>query len=238
MNRDQFWALVDEIGWGTRTTDCDAVEKMLLKRFTPAEAEEARDHFEECWGALYTILSPLFSFSGALDADGVYIRSHISDDSFSDLCYHIVGLGREEWQRNIDNPKLAETRAKDRDYVESFGACFPWEDTYEYLNLAVYVGRAEELATYTYTEAQDKGFCAPEMQLVVASMTLLCDEKVTEFMATREQTEAAVEKIAAEGRSRVEQLLGYMVGVDGGTVFNPWMVKNLYSDMDRYIVNF
>ncbi len=224
MNRDQFWALVDQIGWGTRTTDCATVEKMLLKRFTRIEAEEVRDHLEECWNAVYKALVEAEVHTG-------------SDDGFCDLCYHIVGLGRDEWQRNIDNPNLAKTRANADNYVESFGYCFPCEDSYDSLDVARYVERADEMVT-KYTEAQKKRFCGSEKQLVVSSMMLLRDENVTEFIATREQTEAAAEKIAEEGRWRIEQLLGAMPVVDGGSVFNPWMVKNLYSDVDRYIVNF
>jgi hypothetical protein len=53
-----------------------------------------------------------------------------SDDGFSDLLAHIVGLGKEEYCAVLENPKLAFDRANKHDYEESFAYCIPYEEDY------------------------------------------------------------------------------------------------------------
>jgi len=52
-----------------------------------------------------------------------------SDDSTSDCLWHIVGLGKSEYERNYANPFLIEKRAKLHGYVENFGYCFHEPDS-------------------------------------------------------------------------------------------------------------
>jgi len=47
------------------------------------------------------------------------------DDSFGDLAYHIIGLGRKSYLKNLYNPELAWERSHKGRYTECFLYCFP-----------------------------------------------------------------------------------------------------------------
>jgi len=52
----------------------------------------------------------------------------VSDDGFQDLTAHIVGLGEAEYSKVCKDPRLAVTRASNRDYTESFRYALPQVD--------------------------------------------------------------------------------------------------------------
>ena len=47
-----------------------------------------------------------------------------SDDGFSDLRYHIVGMGQETFDEAVRDPQVMQTRARQSNYKESFAYCF------------------------------------------------------------------------------------------------------------------
>jgi hypothetical protein len=54
-------------------------------------------------------------------------------DSWDDTLAHIIGLGEEEYQKNINEPELIVKREHDGDNEESFSYCIP--DRYDYSKL-------------------------------------------------------------------------------------------------------
>jgi hypothetical protein len=60
----------------------------------------------------------------------------LSDDGWSDCMSHIVGLGKDEFEKTLKNPELAWERSmagygKPRGYQESFLYCIPDEEDYD-----------------------------------------------------------------------------------------------------------
>ena len=54
----------------------------------------------------------------------------LGGDSFSDLCYHVVGMGKSFFESVLKQPKLVLGLS----YVESFAYCIPGEFQYELLS--------------------------------------------------------------------------------------------------------
>lgn len=121
-NIDNFWSLVNEIGWGTKTTDYESVESFLMNKYSWEQCEEFRMIAHNFQNDLY---KSCFS-----------VVKSLGDDSFNDLLYHIVGLGHEEYQKVLKKPSLANERAIKYDFKESFIYCFPHKHDYEKKNLS------------------------------------------------------------------------------------------------------
>lgn len=117
VSADRFWSLVDEIGWGTKTTDYEAIRSDLSRRFSSDEIEQYKDVLRELQYELMDVISAYEERTGKSTGTG--------DDGFSDLTAHIVGLGRTEYEATLRDPGRAVRRAKKRDYKESFSYAFP-----------------------------------------------------------------------------------------------------------------
>ena len=62
-------------------------------------------------------------------------------DSCDDNLAHIVGLGRTEFRRNMESPRLIRERERTKiDYKESFAYCIPFEEDYDLLTDEGYEG--------------------------------------------------------------------------------------------------
>ncbi|MEX2443121.1 MAG: hypothetical protein WD492_05930 [Alkalispirochaeta sp.] len=111
MTENEFWRIVAEIGWPE--ADDDEAKYQFMKTYPPAVAEQFSEIFGEKKRALRR-------------AGGVQAVC----DSWDDTLAHIVGLGREEWQRNMDHPHLMVEREEALQYRESFAYCIPFADDY------------------------------------------------------------------------------------------------------------
>ena len=134
----EFWEIVEEIDWPNNTdTNPDIIKKGLLKRFSPKELVKFRERLDHVRGELIRALE---DWERRCDK-----RLECSDDGFSDLTYHIVGCGKEEFAKTIKDPYRAYDRSRKFDYVESFGYCIPYEDEHKYLGIAHYQKYARRL---------------------------------------------------------------------------------------------
>lgn len=111
----EFWAEVEKIGWVTKTENTDEVKARLLREWPKEKTVRMRAVFRALMARLYTTLG------------GV---SGVSDDGFSDLRAHIIGLGKVEYERVLYDPDLAQQRANKNAYTESFSYCLPYETDY------------------------------------------------------------------------------------------------------------
>jgi len=114
---DQFWTEVAHIGWGTKTTDYNAIKKELLSRWTP----EFANSFDAILGKKVRDLQNEIEQWEKLDGR----KAECGDDSFSDLTHHIAGLGKDVYEATMTDPELAFNRAREDDYTESFSYAIP-----------------------------------------------------------------------------------------------------------------
>jgi hypothetical protein len=124
MSVDEFWALVAEIDWASRQAQPEAEGKRFLReRLSREEAAAFDEHLQTFRFALHDVLGEWEEETGAEFETG--------DDGFDDLICHIIGLGRQEYEAVVSDPRRALERAQSGDYRESFRYLVPWPEDYE-----------------------------------------------------------------------------------------------------------
>jgi hypothetical protein len=230
MNEQEFWDLVDSIGWGTKTTDNDVVRKRLLNELTPEQMEQMREHFSEFQGQLYEL------------AEEIDIEN-VSDDGLSDLTAHIVGLGKAEFERHVNSPKEIQVRANLREYTESFSYCIPSPDDLVWLDVASYQKRAaQERKLYETIMCDD-----PHLEDIQGDLNTICMAlEIMEggewqaFLTYEKKVKKALDNIKRHFESMDKDMaaLGYVPSCDmSNNVRNPWGVLNLFGDVKTYLLN-
>lgn len=212
MNEQKFWDLVAEIGWGTKTTNYKEVRQNLLNRLSVEEMKTVNELAHQFQVKLQSV------------SDLDYCC-----DTWDDCTAHIVGLGKEEYEKNIADPSLIMDRYNDGDYVESFSYCLPVSLDYE--KLSYYT---EWINHIILIYAQAKQNFDPQLcDKVLSAMKLLRNGRNEEFLATEQEVVDAVEKIASDYYEKLRRLSRFAV-VDGGSVGNKWGVLNLFTDVKEY----
>lgn len=108
---DHYWRIIAELGWGTKTTDYKALKQELKESQTEATINQLEIFVWEKQKGLMEHL---------VDAAGSEGINYASDDGFSDLTAHIVGLGKAKYLEVIDRPSIAMEMGINIDYAESF----------------------------------------------------------------------------------------------------------------------
>jgi hypothetical protein len=224
MNREEFWKLVDEIGWGTKTTDYSAISKRLRKTLTCEQALSLSDHVDAACTELARAINPYFDEKG----------EWFGGDSQSDFLHHVVGLGQKEWQKCIDKPKRAHKRFCKGDYKESFAYAIPYKDDYEKQgNLSAFFdwidGQRE-----IYEGGRLDGYPAAPFDRILTALSLLRDGDIIGFLATEESICDDARAIAREAEQRIRKLGGWCI--DGSSVANEHGIINLYRDVKDYLI--
>lgn len=133
----QFWQMVDELDW-PRSADQKhrvKVQVAFLKKHAKEVIAEFDRQVVEKTCRVAEAISAYEAESGE--------SAGASDDGFHDLCCHLVGLGRKEYERALLNPKLGVLRGKQGDYQENFGYVISGLDDLENaLAPQTYVNRA------------------------------------------------------------------------------------------------
>lgn len=114
MDMEQFWHIVGEIGWPN--IHYDDARYWFMQNYSKEEADEFskiflthKDRLNKAAGDSYCC------------------------DSWDDTTAHIIGLGREEFERHIETPRLIFEREENTDYRESFAYCIPHSKDYKKL---------------------------------------------------------------------------------------------------------
>lgn len=214
MTRDEFWAEVARIGWGTKTTDTRAI-KIELMRKGPDHCEGMRKHFDAVDSELYQ----------ATDMGGC--------DSYDDCRRQIIGLGKEEFERVLSSssPKAeAQRRYDEGDYTESFAYCIPYESDYEDLKPERFTkwaaGEVEELLeTIDAVRSADSELGHKQLTLLEILRAIEAGDFDT---ALEREAEARhlVEAIKRDWRALIE-------GLGGRFSWNEWGTLNLFSDLRK-----
>ena len=113
-----FWAEVAHFGWGTKTTDCDAIKRDILERWDDEFTEGFREHCDAFEHALYEKVE---RYERAND-----VSCECGDDGFGDLLSHMVGLGKEYFEACMADPSIVVERGQRSDYVEKFSYGIPY----------------------------------------------------------------------------------------------------------------
>jgi hypothetical protein len=108
-----FWSLVDGIGWGNKSKNDDDVE-MFLKDFPLSVVKKSLEIAIEKRKHLKVVLDEYEKSKGKGNYWG------IGDDGYWDLRAHIVGLGKETYEKCLEDPEIAKKIADERSFIENF----------------------------------------------------------------------------------------------------------------------
>lgn len=118
---DRFWLLIDDIGWGTKTTNKEEIGRNLESSYSE-EYLRAFYWFVKCKRHILVGKLNKHSFQ---QTGNPYSYYGVGDDSFWDLTAHIVGLGKETFNRiAYSDPEEAKTMADNGDFTENFEYIF------------------------------------------------------------------------------------------------------------------
>ena len=124
MNDAKFWEIVKTVNWAK---DCNykRIKHWMLNNLTLEEAMAFRKIASQKWALLDNLVGERNPANGG-------------DDSHSDLLYHVVGLGKKEFEAHLDDFLLLAARGSsygsEEGYTESFSYAIPYEDDYEKSN--------------------------------------------------------------------------------------------------------
>lgn len=120
ISEDEFWHLVDFIGWQKNYVEKKdkhkaliKIRERLLKNFDSRYIELANEYHKKKYRALMSYYDSLGGFE---DLCG--------DDSWWDFTAHIVGLGRSTFIDAFKHPAKYKKMLTDNQYEECFSYCF------------------------------------------------------------------------------------------------------------------
>ena len=116
------WKEIEPLGWGTWSNDFRAVGRLMWKLYSHQTIIALR-HF------VNVRVSEIYGAVEQYEKVNVRRLSVGRDDGFSDVAYHVVGMGEEEFNKVMLDSTLMERRYnadyKSPDgYAESFAYCF------------------------------------------------------------------------------------------------------------------
>lgn len=120
--KTDFWAIIEEMGWGRKTTDSTALSEEWFEKLGKEEMDKVSNFVDARVGELQRAVHKYESEHGDLEVG--------SDDGFSDVTHHIVGMGKEEFDRCVANPKLVEKR-----YNAKYGTPEGYRESFAYVFL-------------------------------------------------------------------------------------------------------
>jgi hypothetical protein len=215
---DEFWEIVSWMDWKSNP-DIDEAKIRLVQRFefNQTKLTEFKDWMVEKKDTIYEALNAW--------CDENEKTLGIGDDGWEDLCSHIVGLGREEYEACLKNPGRAAERAWGGRFKESFSYCIPYDlDEFSWSTYLRWAG--ETTAKYEYAAVHP--YASPihvECGHIAEALGLVLEKKITEFLAQEEKVEADLATIAK---------FHERVSLKDADIENQWVVKNLFSDLKRY----
>ena len=115
----RFWELVALADWPNK--DYDKVKIMYRKSLTKEQCAEFRMMINKAYAMLDNAL---------FGNTNIYENLGVGDDGYGDLLHHIIGLGKEQFYKHINDLKLIEKLAHSNGYKESFAYCIPYDDDY------------------------------------------------------------------------------------------------------------
>jgi len=231
MTHDEFWAEVAEIGWGTKTTDNKKVKRTLMRK-----GQEFCKELQRCYDEVDQAL-----LKAGCDLHG--------GDSVGDCRSHIIGLGKEEYDKVMADQKVGEKRYHDGDYTEKFSYCFPyksdWED-FDPSGKRLIKWARENMKGYRHDKKRlAKFIMVPQVQKILDEIDKALElhrpmmQEPPDFKAFAES--GPLLKVASEKAKELsDKLIADLTGNTGNyndekhsTIDNKWSVWNLVSDVEE-----
>lgn len=107
----EFWDLIDSYGYWTKTKNAGDIRADIQAKLSHEEVARLENVFHRLTGILRERIVGM-------------IAGTVSDDSFSDLTSHIIGMGSSEFEAVMLKPLKARVRALSYDYEEGFQYIF------------------------------------------------------------------------------------------------------------------
>jgi SpoVK/Ycf46/Vps4 family AAA+-type ATPase len=123
-----YWKEIEQMGWGKTSVNYEALSREFHAKWGKRKMQAIRRFVGERVGELYTRVK---------EWEVNHPRLGIgSDDGFSDVIHHIVGLGEAAFKAAMDNPVLIDRRYNSKygskeGYTESFAYCFHTPESYD-----------------------------------------------------------------------------------------------------------
>ncbi|MFO0556032.1 MAG: DUF4240 domain-containing protein [Polyangiaceae bacterium] len=111
MKEEAFWQVVAALEWA-RDNSVERAGRVLADRLDLEEALSFAATRMELLGRLSARIEAWEEATGG--------RVEAGDDRLRDLVNHVIGVGRDEYERTLAEPHLAAERALRRDFKESF----------------------------------------------------------------------------------------------------------------------
>jgi hypothetical protein len=230
---DWFWSITEPFGWGTKTTDNDAIEAALMRTLSADEA----DRLSGVFGKLKYALDKLLGKRTDIDVGG--------DDSWDDFLSHIVGLGRAEYEAVLADPMLAVERGNKGKYTESFAYCLPCAADYERAKPGWYIKWATrgEGAFRTILGASDDDI--PWLPKIRPDLEALADafgayatsEDWKPLLARDADLRAAAERVELTLRKLSGNFENEALSDAVHTAQNKYLTWNILTDMRKFLIN-
>lgn len=219
MNEKRFWEIVESFHWEDADFDHDARRVELLHTMSFDELAELEKKFADRMKEL-----------AATEKRLGYEISDVSDDGWSDLRAHVIGLGRDEYERTLADFDRIQIRATKWDYRESFAYCIPSPRDTANLSIDTHERRA-----YGYVEKLHS-----EM---LSNLLRLDPETVSARNAAVRDIIDNLRKINGWASDReLREAVAYLKAVPETTWeqgWNPigWGAVNLANDVEKYILS-
>lgn len=113
-NPRQIWSIIDAIGWGTITTDYDSIKLALSKVYNKRKIESIGNRVRKIRKHL---ASSITDYEAKNQIENLFNEG---DDGFWDVTAHIVGLGKDAYNRAMKDP----SQFVGGDYEENFEYSF------------------------------------------------------------------------------------------------------------------
>lgn len=224
MKESKFWKIVDSCNWPL--CEIPKMKKSLLQRLSTVAGREFHDLFYQKRRELRIALCE-------------YERRHrkrvnLGDDGLTDMLSHVIGLGKDEYQKSLEDPSRLFKRAERFDFVESFAYVVPWPDEY--------TKTLESFEDWIQENIESLSYPAhPKVQkeakfLVDCHRDLLRGRDVKGFLAKRDEILNAHQRLVSVNRAiQGSRMNGYGFYGDDAR-YNEGLVESLLDDLEMYLI--
>jgi len=227
MNESKFWEIVDKADWA-KDFDYKRIKNWMSNTMTLKEVESFRQIAGEKWEQLDKLCGNKNPAGGG-------------DDSHSDLLYHVIGLGKDVFEANINDYMLLANRGHEAygsqdGYKESFLYAIPYKDDYEDFHNANHFptwAKSAKKEISDLLEMDKKNDLKPvsdAFEFVLNALKDLIDGSPDKFVGKSEKIIRRLDQIE-KFFTKNKMDLPRKFTDNGFQGYNVWLVKNLLSDI-------
>ena len=118
MTDDRFWELVKQADWPNK--DYEKVKIHYVKTLSREQSKLFRASASKFYREL----------DEKIEVSPFRYGLNVGDDGYNDLLYHIIGLGKEEYYKHLNNIGFVKRLGNSYGYKESFSYCIPYDGDY------------------------------------------------------------------------------------------------------------